>query len=229
MNKAIIRAFLILSVSNSYGQNLCQNIYSNQLSTQVPNDIGILKLDVFVPPVQNPSKSAWIDINQIPQEHNLCVPTSASEVLNFYGYEYTPREIKEWSLGRDYTSGQSFHDFTTTFFVNLISGLKSHDIFWDINVFSNDLDGFASGLKKIKNELDGHRPVIVDTNLYEGHTVVVAGYDIERSVLVIVDSFIASPGIREISESDFEKIWNSTGSGSKNRGAIFTSQPSIIH
>ena len=189
----------------------------------VPNTVGIVSSGQFTPPANVAGQSGWLAVPQIHQETNLCVPTSAAMVLSLYHTPYPPRELKVWSRGDDYDSTIPFNDFTLTYFVDLISGLQKHGIVWSIQHFDNDDAGYTLGLAALLKQIDLHQPVIVDTSLYTGHTFVVAGYRDAGSSLLIVDPFIASPGIREIKTPDFRQIWNSSVVGSNRRAAIFTS------
>lgn len=192
----------------------------------VPNNIGIISQKDFTPPASVNDQSTWLGVQQIHQETNLCVPTSAAMVLTYYtGKTYLPREIKMWSLGLAYNTELPFNSFTATYFNDLINGLKAHSTMWQKQLYSNDQTGFLAGIEAIKKQLDKHQPVLVDTALYTGHTFVITGYDETKNILIIVDPFIQTPGIRVISYDDFNQIWNSTKVKSNIRAAIFTSSP----
>jgi uncharacterized protein YvpB len=195
------------------------------IPSSVPNSVGIISQGQFTPPTSVARQSAWLPVAQIRQETNLCVPTSASMVLDYYGYTYSPREIKVWSRGQEFEPGQAFNDFTITYFSDLISGMRVHQIAWTAASFSNDDSGFENGIREIEKQIDEGKPVLVDTSLYTGHTFVVDGYDLAKDVLIIADPFIDAPGIREISLEDFSVLWNSTKVGSNIRAAIFTASP----
>ncbi|MBC7429280.1 MAG: C39 family peptidase [Bacteriovorax sp.] len=200
--------------------------WSNLSYASVPNNIGIISQKDFTPPVSVSDQSAWLDVQQVHQETNLCAPTSAAMVLTYYtGNIYLPREIKLWSLGLTYNSELPFNSFTATYFNDLISGLKSHSIMWQKQLYSNNQTGYLEGIEAIKKQLDQQHPVLVDTALYTGHTFVIEGYNETKNILIIVDPFIQAPGIRVISYNDFKQIWNSTKVKSNIRAAIFTSSP----
>lgn len=212
----MLRLFLVITILVSFADRA--------FCDPISNSVGIItNASTFVPPKSIQGQSSWLPVIQIRQETNLCVPTSAAMVLNFYGYSYPPREIKVWSRGKEYDPQSLFSDFSITFFSDLLSGLANHGFHWTKNLYPNDHAGFASGSMALKHELDQGRPVMVDTSLYTGHTFVIAGYDDSRSIFVAIDPFIAQPGLREISYDDFELIWNSSKVGSNIRATIFSS------
>jgi hypothetical protein len=191
----------------------------------VSNSVGILAPGAFVPPPSTPGVSGWLSVAQIQQETNLCVPTSAAMVLGYYGHPYPPRELKVWSRGLVYDPTAPFNDFTITFFKDLLSGLQNHGIVWTNPMFTNDQNGFNSGLQLIENQIDLGKPVIVDTDLYTGHAFVIDGYDNTHGTVIVADPFTAPPGIREIDFADFMALWNSSKVGSNIRGLILTTSP----
>ena len=65
----------------------------------------------FTPPPNVVGQSAWIPLHHQAQETNLCVPTSASIILDYFGRQISPREIKELSMGREYSPDQPFSRF----------------------------------------------------------------------------------------------------------------------
>ena len=169
------------------------------------------------------SEEKILQVSYLKQEKNLCVPTCAAMVLAYYSKPISAREIKMWSKGQVYRSKDLFDDFTQTFFDQLISGLKTHDIIWQKKIFSNDDDGFLSGVKELKNQIDQDRPVIIDTSLSKnGHTLIISGYKQNATVFVATDPNIEKPGVREFSLVDLKRIWNSKLTGANDRGAILT-------
>jgi hypothetical protein len=84
----------------------------------------------FAPPPSVAGQSAWIPLHFQHQETNLCVPTSASIILDYFGDEISPREIKELSLGKRYSPDKPFNDFTITLFRDLNDGLKRRGYAW---------------------------------------------------------------------------------------------------
>ena len=221
MPKASLKKISLVGVL-LFACNAFSTVYAD-----IPNSIGIVTAADFLPPPAVPGQSDWLAVPQTQQELNLCVPTAASMVLAYFGFQYPPRQLKIWSRGLLYDPTRPFNDFTTTYFSDLLSGLQAHGILWTNHLFSNDDSGFANGIQQIESQLDQGLPVMVDTSLYTGHTFVVAGYDHTNGILIIRDPFIPPPGIREIKLSDFSSIWNSTRVGSNIRGAIFTAPPNL--
>jgi uncharacterized protein YvpB len=191
-----------------------------------PDTIGIVKAGQFTPPPNQHANSAYIALTHQRQETNLCVPTSASIVLQHFGSTTTPREIKTLSRGQKYDANKEFKDFTITFFKDLISGISTLGFTWRQQSFPNTAEGAKSGIAEIKKSIDKGSPVLIDTNLYGGHTFVVSGYDEAANNLFIIDPNISAPGIRVISYKDIEEIWNSQGVGFNGRAGVFTAPKS---
>jgi uncharacterized protein YvpB len=227
-NISMVKIDLIRSIKlkNIYAIVLVSMFYISAYadsSSLASNSIGIISQQDFLPPANVIGTSAWLPVQQIRQETNLCVPTSSAMVLSYYGVtSISPREIKVWSTGLEFNPNLPFNDFTATYFDNLLKGLRKHDINWQKYLYLNNDEGFSNGIKSIKDQLDLGHPVIVDTNLYTGHTFVIDGYDNDKNILIIEDPFIQMPGIRIISIDDFKQIWNSTKVNSSIRAAIFT-------
>ncbi|NBT48256.1 MAG: hypothetical protein EBT07_10675 [Actinobacteria bacterium] len=99
--------------------------------------------------------------------------------------------------------------YTATLFVELVRGLKKRGINWQAK--SYEMNNFNGGMKFIISQIKNKNPVLVDTTLYGGHTVVISGYDEKAKKIIITDPNIDSPGIRILSEEEFRKIWNSKG------------------
>lgn len=190
---------------------------------KVADSVGIVSGDQFVPPANEPKASAYIELSHQQQETNLCVPTSASMVLQRSGTTISPREIKMLSSNKRQRRNQEFDDFTATMFSDLIAGLSKVGVRWEQRTYRNHKYGFRDGLEELKVSLDDGWPVLADTSLYGGHTFVVVGYDEAKQQIIAVDPAIPAPGLRAISYDDFEDIWNSRGVGFNGRGAVFTS------
>ena len=129
-------------------------------------------------------------------------------VLKYYGIVLDQKEIKKKAVGKE-LSDTDDQLFTATLFKELIRGLKSYGIFWEELDFP--MQDYRVGLTTILIELKSKRPVIIDSSLYGGHTMVVHGYLPDQGKLLIADPNIESPGIRILTESEFEMIWNSGG------------------
>jgi Peptidase_C39 like family len=175
----------------------------------------------FDPPPNRPTQSAWIPLNHQLQERNLCVPTSASIILDYFGDSISPRKIKALSLHKQYTPGDRFTDFSITFFRDLIVGLAGVGYDWNEKSYPNNHEGFERGLGEIERSLDAAVPVMIDTSHYGGHTFVVAGYSVPDRKLFIVDPGAPPPGMRAAAFKDIEHIWNSRAVGANLRGAVF--------
>lgn len=188
----------------------------------LPDRVGIIKTKKFTPPANISGICGYIELNHQLQERNLCVPTSASIVLQYFGQTATPRELKVLSRGKKYDPNKRFKDFTLTMFNDLIGGISTLGISWKQMNWANNKAGAELGLAEIRQEIDKSNPVLIDTNLYGGHTFIVNGYDENARYLIIMDPNIPAPGIRVISYKDIEKIWNSRGVGYNGRGAVFT-------
>jgi hypothetical protein len=170
--------------------------------------------------------AAVLAVPHIRQEKDLCVPTSAAMVLSFFGETRSPRELKALSRGRHYDPALPFDDFSSTWFKDMVSGMRLIGYNWSEGYFSNDAAGFEAGLAAIEVQLGRRNPVLVDTSFSksEGHTFVVAGIDRETAQLHIVDPDMRAPGLRIMTFKAFEAVWNSTAVGTNKRGAIFTSR-----
>ena len=180
----------------------------------------------FVTANATAGQNKCLPVIQMQQERNLCVPTSASMVLAYYGFSYSPREIKTRASGGIYDLGHSFTDFTMTYFSSLISGLAPLGIHWLENDYPDDEVGFAQGLIAIEAQIDLGHPVLVDTDLSTvGHTFVVAGYSQSERMLFIADPDLSPPGFRQVSFNDFMRFWNSKTVGADVRAAVFTEPP----
>ena len=185
-------------------------------------DIGLVKAGEFTAPPNIRGKSAYIQLNHQGQETLLCVPTSASMVLNYYGKIASPREIKTLTRKHNYDPQEKFDDFTITFFGDLNSAVKKLGFRWETKGYPNDESGLRKGLRDITRSLDAEKPVLIDTSINGGHTFVVNGYDEDKEELIITDPAITSPGIRVISYGEIGRIWNSGGVGSPIRAAVYT-------
>jgi hypothetical protein len=186
--------------------------------------LGIIQAEQFTPPPNQFGQSGFIELSHQRQEKNLCVPTSASIVLQHFNRQTTPRELKVLSRRQKYDPNRKFNDFTGTMFNDLIVGISTLGISWKQVNWPNTKAGAKFGLAEIRKEIDKKNPVLIDTNLYGGigHTFIVNGYDETNQLLIIMDPAIPAPGIRVISYKNVEEIWNSRGVGYNGRAAIFT-------
>jgi hypothetical protein len=176
----------------------------------------------FTPPVNRPGATAWIPVRHQRQETNLCVPTSASMILDYFGDSLSPREIKVLSRGQAYEPDASFTDFNITFFRDLINGLARRGYAWREKDYSPDATGLRKGLIDIERSLDTRIPVMIDTSPPEGpHTFVISGYSKRDHVYYAVDPSREAPGLRLVEATELASIWNSQGVGSNVRAAVF--------
>ena len=188
----------------------------------VNNLVGVLVSGDPLPTPQISKRSVFLSVPHIRQEKNLCVPTSTAMVLEFFGDQRKPRELKALSRGRTYDPSEPFSDFTITLFRDMLSGLRQAGYYWFESTYTNNSRGFRSGMDDLKESLRNGNPVLVDTSLFTGHTFVLAGFDDEKGVLYVVDPNIAAPGLRAVPYEEFEKIWNSVGFSFDGRAAILT-------
>lgn len=170
-------------------------------------------------------QSAQINLIHQKQEPNLCIPTSASIVLNKFGQKYSPRQIKALSRGKIYNPGAPFNDFTTTTYSDLVSGLKRVGIYWNIAYYENNSSGFQAGMTRIKNSIKYGYPVLISISVAPGygHCIVACGFDDKERMITTMDPNLNAPGIRKMSYDYFEKTyWNSFVShGFNYRLAVF--------
>lgn len=181
------------------------------------------KADAATAKVERVTASAvLLDLPHIRQETRLCVPTSAAMVLKFYGDPQHPRRLKALSRGRDWQDGQQFNDFTVTKSRDLVRGLDAIGYRWTEENFDNDGFGFNGGMRAIDRSLSDGRPVIVDTSIGIGHTMVVVGRNFDAETITLVDPDLSAPGRVTISLAEFERIWNSNKVKFDRRAAVFT-------
>jgi ABC-type bacteriocin/lantibiotic exporter with double-glycine peptidase domain len=157
-----------------------------------------------------------LDIPHLRQDVNMCVPTCASMALQFYGESHSPDDLKALasSVSRDPA-------FPGTYFVDLINGLATIGFIWQERCYSVTEQGFSGGLAEVLKSLESRKSVLVDMNIQPvGHTVLVMGYDSQLRQIIILDSNVPSPGIRQISYAQFKEEWHSLTT--YLRCAIFT-------
>jgi len=174
--------------------------------TYADNNIGIEKNVSELKKVKE--ESIYCEINHIRQGNNLCVCASAEMVLAYYGQIMDQKDIKRLAEGKNLKDSDR-NMYTATLFVELVRGLKKKGINWQTK--SYEMNNFNGGLKFIISQIKSKNPVLVDTTLYGGHTVVINGYNEKDKKIIITDPNIGSPGIRILTEEEFKKIWNSKG------------------
>lgn len=187
---------------------LCLNLSFGQ------NDLGIVKnINEFD---EIKSQSIYCEVNHIPQYNNLCVGASAEMVLDYYGKRINQKDIKRHADGIDYKDNDK-RLYKAILFVKLTKALKDFGIEWERKLYP--MNSGNQGLDFIINEIRNNRPVLIDTTLYRGHTVVVNGYCENKKLFIITDPNIKSPGIRIISYQNLRLIWSS---GGRIRGLVKT-------
>jgi hypothetical protein len=167
-------------------------------------------------------KGVWLSLNHIRQENMMCVPTSAAMVLDYYGDTRSSREIRMRSLGRTYEPSSPFNAYGRTSYPNLIIGLRSLGYDWNTRSYECTEAGFRRATREVMESLDDRRPVLIDTALRGGHTVVVIGYDDNKRAMFFMDPLIDTPGIRAIDYEALSMIWHSRDSGWNGRLAMYT-------
>jgi hypothetical protein len=217
---AVLSAFAAANSQNIEKQNL--PAVSREHAVSAASEIE------FTPPPNVAGHSAWLPLRYQDQETNLCVPTSASIILDFFGHQVSPREIKELSMGRQYSPDKPFNDFTITLFRDLIWGLHGIGYSWKEKDYPDDLNGLRRGLAEIEHSLDDGVPVMIDTtrvrghtSTVAGHTFVIAGYSVSQQALYVVDPNLPAPGTRVVGFQELESIWNSRGVNFDERAAVF--------
>jgi hypothetical protein len=136
------------------------------------------------------------------QVHNLCVPTSASMVLHFYGDTISPATLKAISTPKGST-------FEGTYLADLVAGVKTLGYNWEVKTFSPDDSGFLAGFAEIMSALDAGHPILLSTSSPPiGNTMVMVGYDIYRREIFLIDPNREAPGKRTISFDTFKTIWH---------------------
>lgn len=189
--------------------------------TPVPNDVGIVT-DGYAPPAIRTGEGAFLSLNHLRQEAYLCVPTAAAMVLDFYGEPLSPREIKALTRGQVYQEGEEFSDFTITRYGDLIAGLGRRGYRWREETFLNTAAGFRKGLQRVTASLDARRPVLIDTTLFNGHTVVLCGYDRPGQIVIALDPNLPAPGLRSLPFAILEQVWRDNWTSRDFRPALFT-------
>lgn len=166
-----------------------------------------------------------LDVPFASQETLLCVPTSASMVLAYYGDTQPPRKLKALAEGRAYDQNQPFTDFSITSFNGLVRGVERLGYAWRAESFPMTAEGFEVGMTVIRADLGEKHPPLVDISIKGvGHTLVVSGFDDQRRLLNFVDPAEPAPGRKVATYAQFEAAWNETAYGGRFR-AISRTKP----
>ncbi len=159
-----------------------------------------------------------LDVPHIRQGENLCVPTSAAMVLQYFGDPADPRKLKAMAEGHKPVS-QRNRDFT--YFRDLDVALRQMGYKWKIRSFPKTNSGFSSGMRQIKRHLSSGRPVLIDVHQDNGHTFVLMGFDESRQIVYVRDPNLPRSSSRVLSYSQLRESWHDHQFGD-GRTAVFT-------
>jgi hypothetical protein len=167
-----------------------------------------------VPPSSPSSSYFKINLNHQEQEYMLCVPTSASIMLDKFGWNYPPRQIKLATLRKPwYGPSTPFNYWTPMTIGSLFDGLEYLGIKnWRFGFYNNS--EFNIGLNDIKESIRQGNPVMIIVTYGGpiGHAMVICGYDDANQRLIINDPGNRKPGIVYYSYSDLrDKNWLTSG------------------
>lgn len=167
-----------------------------------------------VPPSSPSSSYFKINLNHQEQEYMLCVPTSASIMLDKFGWNYPPRQIKLATLRKPwYGQSTPFNNWTPMTIGDLFRGLDYLGIKnWKFGFYNNS--EFNIGLNEIKASIRQGNPVLIVVTYGGpvGHAMAVCGYDDANQRLIINDPANRKPGIVYYSYSDLrDKNWLTSG------------------
>lgn len=173
---------------------------------------------VHKPTVQG--EYAYIQVMHKKQGPKMCVPTSASMILAYYGDKnITPQTLKQLSTPIN-------SDFEGTYLRDLINGVKSFGYDWELRVFPVDSAGFENGFREIRQTLDRGNPILLSTSFPPvGHTLVMVGYDTTRKEVFLVDPDMEAPGRRTLTYAKFKMMWHDDIADC--RAFVLTSQKSV--
>jgi hypothetical protein len=168
-----------------------------------------------VPPTPAPIPAYFkINLNHQEQEYMLCVPTSASIMLNKFGWNYPPRQIKLATMRLPwYGPSTPFNHWTPMGLGALLDGLDYLGIKnWRIGWYSQD--EYQRGLDELKASIRQGNPVMIIVS-YGGpvaHAMAVCGYDDVNKRLIINDPGARTPGVVYYSYDDLKnKNWLTWG------------------
>ena len=156
----------------------------------------------------------FLELKHQRQGTDLCVPTSASMILAYYGEERDPQWLQSISTPKGST-------FKGAYPVDMVRGMGKLGYRWDLVCYVNDPNGYSNGISRLKWNLRHQRPVMVGfSNPPLGHVVVLVGLDSEKSQLTFLDPDRPYPGLVTMSEERFREAWHEKIS--PYRCAIFT-------
>jgi len=189
---------------------------------EVHDRTGVVKRRA-VPEAINSKTRVFLELPHLRQETNLCVPTSAAMVLEYYGDPQAPRKLKVLSRGKTYDPDAPFDDYTITWWNDLLAGLETLGYRrWHAKGYANDEAGFRAGLQDVKASLTRGDPVLVDVALFGSHTMVVVGYDDDEQQVFFNDPNLSRSGVRVLTYNQLESIWNGLSYDRNTRPTLFT-------
>ena len=145
--------------------------------------------------------NVFLQLKHQKQDINLCVPTAASMVLEYYGENRDPKYLKSIATPPGST-------FPGTYMKDMVAGVRKLGYRWEQECFSTDGAGFLQGLPKLKRSVLDRRPVMV--GVYDppiGHVVVLVGVDDAKKELTFLDSNKPYPGLWTVTEDRFRTMW----------------------
>jgi len=182
---------------------------------------GFLLLGCKPSPIVHGQHSTLLLLKHQSQENNMCVPTSASIVLDYYGKKMSPRDLKKLAIPSDPT-------FEGTYYPDLLKGLNTVSINWKLKLYSIDSEGFEKGLNEVISEISDGRPVLVSLDISPiGHTMVLSGYDLSLKKLFFIDPNTEYPGKATMNYDQFDRVWRDPKYNI--RSAVFTAPPTAIN
>ncbi len=158
-----------------------------------------------------------LDVPHIRQGENLCVPTSAAMVVQYFGGRIDPVELKAIAEGH---KPKSQRNSKFTYWRDANYALRKYGYRWKIRDYPKSSSGFKSGLRDIKASLRKGRPVLIDVHQDEGHTFVVMGFNDEAQVVYIRDPNLPGKQSRILSYAVLKENWHNHRFAN-NRSAFF--------
>lgn len=143
-----------------------------------------------------------LDLKHQVQGPNMCVPTSAAIVMNYYGVTADPAKIMQLGGGSQ-KDGMAAEALT--------KALKNWEFNWPTETYRVDSAGFKRGLKDILTELSADRPVLIHIHSRNrtilSHIVTLIGYDIKRQEVYYLDT-AAGPKTLRIGFKQLNREWS---------------------
>ena len=172
-----------------------------------------------------PGQFAFVQMPHIHQGYNNCGSTACATFARFQGHSLGGWDFKKLSpspLG------------TGTDWGDLLDAAGKIGQHWKLLTFTPDDGGFAQATARLKSELDGGRPVVVDFKYIgpqypggsAGHTLNVCGYLAEENLYILCNPAVASPGLQLITAADLKDFWRSDHYGALSKGVL--SRPAFV-